>query len=107
MTMRIQRSYGVGDFAGQSEPRRSGLALGSKADESAARPRIGRGPVAQGRHQGGVQTMTFTPDARRVVTDGNSQVTVWDVSRGAIAERLTGRRGSIWALDVSPTGARW
>ena len=51
--------------------------------------------------------MTFTPDARRVVTAGNSQVTVWDVSRGAIAERLTGQSGSIWALDVSPTGARW
>jgi WD40 repeat protein len=103
--LEIVRTHEVGDFSGAVSPDGRALALGSAAGRVRLLDlRSGEVRSFSGRHQGGMQTMAFTPDARRLVTAGNAQVTVWDVSRGAIAERLAGHSGSIWGLDLSADG---
>ena len=101
----IRRTYEVGDFSGAVSPGGQVFALGSRSGQVRLLDlRSGEVRSFRGRHDGGVQTMSFTPDARRLVTAGNAQVIVWDVTRGAIAERLGGHSGSIFGLDVSSDG---
>ena len=103
--LELVRTYRVGDFAGAVSPDGQVFALGSQRGRVRLLDlRSGEVRTLRGRHDGGVQRMTFTPDAHRLVTAGNAQVTVWDVSRGAIAERLGGHSGSIWGLDTSTDG---
>jgi WD40 repeat protein len=103
--LEILRTYEVGDFSGAVSPDGRVFALGSQSGRVRLLDlRSGEVRSLRGRHDGGVQTMAFTPDARRLVSAGNGQVVVWDVTRGAIAELLAGHSGSIWGLDLSSDG---
>jgi WD40 repeat protein len=68
--------------------------------------RSGRVRRFQGRHEGSVDAMRFTPDGRTLVTSGADGVLiVWDVARGEIRETLSGHaKGDVWGLEVSPDG---
>jgi DNA-binding SARP family transcriptional activator/WD40 repeat protein len=103
--LEILRTYEVGDFSGAVSPDGQVFALGSQSGRVRLLDlRSGEVRSLRGRHEGGVQAMAFTPDVRRLVTAGNGQVIVWDITRGAIAELLAGHSGSIWGLDLSSDG---
>jgi WD40 repeat protein len=103
--LEIVRTYEAGDFSGAVSPDGRVLGLGSRTGQIRLLDlRSGEVRSFSGRHGGGVQSMSFTPDGRTLVTAGNARVTVWDVTRGAIMERLGGHSGSIWGLDISPDG---
>ena len=105
--LRVMRSWPVGDRGRRSQSRRACLR---------ARLRGGPGQVARpgdsghtrsfaGGHEGPIGRLRFTPDGQRLVTAGElGELNVWDVERGAVAERLTGHTGGINGIDVAVDG---
>jgi WD40 repeat protein/serine/threonine protein kinase len=58
-------------------------------------------------HVGGVQSVAWTPDGRRLVTGGkDNTIKVWDTTTGQEALTLRDHRDAIRALAVSPDGHR-
>jgi WD40 repeat protein len=58
-------------------------------------------------HDGAVQTVTFSPDGKRVVTgssDGTARI--WDAATGQPLAVLIGHDGSVRAAAFSPDGRR-
>ena len=59
----------------------------------------------RGRHDGLPLRIEFTPDGRTIVTaDDGGELFVWDVERGAIAQRLAGHHSGIDGLDITGDG---
>lgn len=56
---------------------------------------------------GGVTTVVFTPDGRRLVTGGyDRQLRVWRIADGSIEHAWQAHGGTVWTIDVSPDG-KW
>ena len=106
-SLRLLQRWPAGDVAGTVSADGSVFALGSQdGDVRLLDLRSGRIRRFQGRHEGSVDTMRFTPDGRTLVTSGADGVLiVWDVAGGEIRETLSGHaKGDVWGLDVSPDG---
>jgi WD40 repeat protein len=105
-SLRVLRSYPVGDAAGVVSPDGRMFALGSQAG-GVRMLDLRTGAVRQfaGRHQGPIERMRFTPDGRTLVTsaaDGN--VIAWDVARGEIRDTFEGHSGDVYGLAISSDG---
>jgi WD40 repeat protein/DNA-binding SARP family transcriptional activator len=106
-TLRIRRTYPVGDFAGTVSPDGQMLALGSETGHVRLLD-LGSGAVRSlsGRHDGSVLRLAFTPDGSRLITSGaDGQTLEWDVDNGSVAERYSGHSGEIWGLDLQADGS--
>ncbi len=57
------------------------------------------------RHGGGIARIAFTPDGKRLVTQGSDGVRVWDAATGEELRHLAPGMGSTWGhSDLSPDG---
>ncbi len=57
------------------------------------------------RHGGGIKFVAFTPDDKRLVSQGEDGVRVWDAATGKELQHLLPEAGKIWgATDMSPDG---
>jgi WD40 repeat protein len=54
----------------------------------------------------GTHRIAYSPDGRRLVTGDSVLVKVWDAETGAELRALAGHTGEVWAVAVSPDGAR-
>ncbi len=59
------------------------------------------------RHAGGIALLTFTPDGKRLVSQGSDGVRVWDAATGKELRRIAPKAGDTWGhSDLSPDG-KW
>ncbi len=57
------------------------------------------------RHGGNIVLVTFTPDGKRLVTQGSDGVRLWDAATGKELRHLAPEMGAIWGhSDLSPDG---
>lgn len=106
-TLRLRRTYPVGDYWSGVSPDGTLLALGSsKGAVRLVELASGRARRMSGRHEDGEDMfLAFTPDGRTLVSSADSgEVIVWDVPSGRIRERLDAHEQSIWRLLVAPDG---
>jgi WD40 repeat protein/DNA-binding SARP family transcriptional activator len=106
-SLRVLRRWPVGDNTGAVSTDGSAFALGSQSGHVRLLDlRSGRVRRFEGRHEGPVGSLRFTPDGRTLVTSGSDGVLiVWDVARGEIRGTLTGHaKGAVYGLLISPDG---
>jgi len=59
------------------------------------------------RHPNGATAVTFGVDGSHLYSAGyDGSIREWDLSRHAVARTLTGPRGTVWTIDISPDGAK-
>jgi WD40 repeat protein len=58
-------------------------------------------------HPGGATTVAFGSNGSRLFSGGyDGLIRDWDVSRHSLHSTLTGPRGTVWTIDVSPDGTK-
>ena len=56
-------------------------------------------------HEGYVQSVSFSPDGRRVLSAGSDHtVRLWDVATGQELRKLEGHRDQVWSVTFSRDG---
>jgi WD40 repeat protein len=106
-SLRVVRSWPVGDVAGAVSPDGTAFALAS----STGRLRLldletGKIRTFRGRHDDRPLRIEFTPDGRALVTsDAGGQLLLWNVESGSIAQRHSGHTRAIDGLDLRPDGS--
>ncbi len=62
--------------------------------------------VLQMGHQGVIQSVTFTPDERYVLTGSDDRTAMlWDLTSGMVVRRFEGHSFSVEGVDISPDGS--
>ncbi|KAI0543543.1 vegetative incompatibility protein HET-E-1 [Xylaria curta] len=57
-------------------------------------------------HPGGVLSMAFLPDSRRLASASSKAIEIWDVESGICTQSLHGHNQNVWKVSVSPDGRR-
>jgi WD40 repeat protein len=61
--------------------------------------------VKRFRHDGGVTSLAFSPDARSLYAGSyDGSVRSWDLATGAPGRTLTGAMGTVWTIDITGDG---
>jgi WD40 repeat protein len=70
--------------------------------------RTGRARVLQGRHEGDITDLAFSPDGHTLVSTGgdDGRIIVWDVASGQQRESMTGHSGRAFGPVFTPDGMR-
>ena len=70
--------------------------------------RTGRARVLQGRHEGDITDLAFSPDGRALVSSGgdDGRIIVWDVASGQERETMTGHSGRAFGPVFTPDGTK-
>ena len=105
-TLRVRRTYRVGDAAGAVSADGRMFAVGSQGGAVRVLDLdSGRVRSFHGRHEGSNLRMRFTPDGRTLVTaDDRGEVIAWNVARGDVRERFHAHPSEINAIAVSGDG---
>ena len=106
-SLRVVKRYPVGDVTGAVSPDGRLFALGSASGGLRLLDlRSGQVRRLRGRHDATVDSMSFTPDGRTVVSSGaDGSVIAWDVERGGLRETFSGHGvDEVWGLAVSSDG---
>ena len=106
-TMRAVREFPVAGPVAALSPARRVIAFGSRDGSVRLLDlRTGEHVTADGRHEGPVTAIRFSPDGRRLVTAGRDErLIVWDTIQRAAVEALEARgRGLVANLAISPDG---
>ena len=66
---------------------------------------VATGKVVRSLDNGFAHAGAFTPDGRRVLTDGpDSALRLWDVASGRLLRRFEGHTETVWDVAISPDG---
>jgi WD40 repeat protein len=105
-TLRVRRTFPVGDLTGVVSPDGRVFVMGSGSGRVRSLDlRSGRVRAFRDRHDGAVVRAAFAPGGDALLTsDADGQVIEWDVGSGTVAQRFTGHSGEVGGLDVSADG---